>query len=118
MNLGVQDIARMTHEVNRAYCESIGDHSQVAWADAPTWQRDSAVKGVWAAIRGDTPEQLHEGWSQVKLLDGWKYGPVKDAEAKTHPCLVPYAELPAEQRVKDYLFKAVVTTLQAIRIGQ
>lgn len=28
-----------------------------------------------------------------------------------HPCLVPYAELPAEQRLKDDLFKAIVHIL-------
>ena len=43
-----------------------------------------------------------------KSKDGWTYGTVKDAEAKTHPCLLPYSELPQEQKIKDQLFISVV----------
>jgi hypothetical protein len=31
---------------------------------------------------------------------------------KRHPCLVPYAQLPFEQRVKDTLFRTVVESLK------
>lgn len=106
-------VARACHEVNRSYCDLIGDYSQVAWADAPQWQRDSAINGVALAAKGATPEELHESWSDQKRADGWAWGPVKDAEAKTHPCLVPYAELPAEQKVKDLLFHDVAYSLLA-----
>ena len=107
-------IARACHEMNRAYCELIGDDSQVAWADAPQWQKDSATAGVHAVARGDTAEQLHESWCCQKRADGWALGPVKDAEAKTHPCLVPYAELPVEQKVKDDLFQTTAGALIAV----
>lgn len=106
----VGEAARMAHEVNRAYCESLGYTSQVPWNDAPEWQRASAMEGA-IAIASDpdrTPEQSHEGWMEHKAKDGWVYGEVKDADAKTHPCMVPYAELPADQRLKDTLFGAVV----------
>ena len=55
-----------------------------------------------------TPEESHENWRKVKDAEGWVYGPVKDAEAKTHPCMVPYEELPSAQIIKDHLFQAVV----------
>jgi hypothetical protein len=45
---------------------------------------------------------------QEKKAAGWIYGPVKDPEKKEHPCIVPYDQLPIEQRTKDYLFKAIV----------
>jgi hypothetical protein len=103
-------IARMAHEVNRAYCAALGDHSQVPWEEAPLWQKDSAIAGVKAQwyVREPNPALSHEGWLAHKIADGWTYGPVKDAERKTHPCMVPYAELPPEQRAKDVLFVAVV----------
>ena len=101
--------ARVCHEVNRAYCAAIGDHSQPAWASAPEWQRESAAKGVRFAL--GNPSDSHESWLAEKRQAGWKYGPVKDPEAREHPCFVPYDDLPIEQRVKDYLFLAVVRAM-------
>ena len=111
-----ETIARIAHEINRAYCQSIGDYSQPKWEDAPDWQKESAISGVKLHIDNPdtTPEQLHESW--LKDKEGWKYGPVKDASKKEHPCFVPYAELPQEQKSKDYLFAQVVRSLTRIKI--
>lgn len=109
-------IARVAHEINRAYCASLGDVSQPAWDEAPEWQRKSALARVAMHLANPdaTPEQSHESWLAEKLAQGWSYGPVKDAEKKQHPCCVPYGELPAEQKAKDYLFRAVVHALKDI----
>jgi len=61
-------------------------------------------------IEGKTPEEGHEGWLRIKEKEGWVYGPVKDTVAKTHPCMLPYNELPADQRFKDTLFSLAVKT--------
>jgi hypothetical protein len=114
MKLTVLEIAEVAHEVNRAYCEALGDESQVPWKEAPGWQRDSAVKGVEAHLKASlTPEQSHELWLDHKRQEGWKYGPVKDAEKKEHPCFVAYGQLPVEQRAKDFIFSAVVRALSS-----
>lgn len=106
----VIEIARICHEANRAYCASIGDNSQKPWTEAPEWQRESAVKGV--EFRLDNPDApasaQHDSWMEQKLVDGWQFGSVKDEGEKTHPCIVPYEELPAEQKFKDALFVAIV----------
>ena len=107
-DLKLQTLAHIAHEANRAFCRSIGDNSQPAWDDAPEWQRTSAINGIEGALNGNTPEQSHESWMAEKVATGWKFGPVKDPEAKEHPCMVPYAELPENQRVKDHLYLAVV----------
>ena len=109
-------IAQVAHEINRAYCASLGDVSQAAWADAPEWQRQSALAGVAMHLANPaaTPADSHISWLAEKTAAGWAFGPVKDAEKKEHPCCVPYDELPAEQKAKDYLFRAVVHQLQAI----
>ena len=109
----VEHIASVCHEVNRGYCVSLGDHSQPAWKDAPAWQRESVIAGVRAALADPNrqPGDSHAGWLEHKLREGWKYGPFKDPEAKLHPCMVPFDELPREQRAKDYLFLAVVRAL-------
>lgn len=103
-------IARAAHEINRAYCAALGDVTQPAWEDAPAWQKSSALAGVDMHLANPdaTPEDSHASWLAQKLAEGWKYGPVKDVAKKEHPCCVPYAELPAEQKAKDYLFRRTV----------
>lgn len=114
MKFTIEEIAAVAHSVNRAYCQSIGDDSQPMWKDAPEWQRDSAVNGVKAHIANPdmTPEGSHESWLAQKAAEGWKFGPVKNPETKEHPCFVPYAELPENQKAKDYLFRGVVHALR------
>jgi len=105
-----ETIARICHEVNRIYCQSVGDKSQKPWDEAEQWQRDSAVMGVVFAITNPnaTPADQHEAWLKDKLKDGWQYGPVKDAAKKEHPCIVPYEELGVIQQYKDKLFQTIV----------
>jgi hypothetical protein len=79
------------------------------WELAPEWQRESAIKGVQFILDNPDapPSASHDSWLEEKRRDGWKYGPVKDAEKKEHPCFVPYEELPLDQRRKDFIFGAV-----------
>lgn len=106
-------IARVAHAVNRAYCQALGDTSQLHWNEAPSWQKDSAINGVKFHLDNPdaTPADTHESWLAQKLSEGWTWGPVKDPEKKQHPCCCPYNELPSEQRAKDYLFKGVVDVM-------
>lgn len=110
-------IAKVAHEVNRAYCQSLGDLSQAAWEDAPDWQRTSAINGVKHHIEhpDTTPEGSHEKWLEEKRATGWKYGPVKDAEKKEHPCFLPYAQLKESDKAKDFIFRAVVRCLSEVK---
>lgn len=112
-----EEIARICHEVNRGLCNALGDSSQTSWEEAPTWQRESAIDGVEfhqsATGEPTVPQDSHNNWMRQKLEDGWVYGAEKDAEAKTHPCLVPFDHLPREQQLKDHLFVAVVHVLTA-----
>jgi len=110
----VAAIAMVCHEANRAYCLTLGDRSQPAWADAPAWQIESVMAGVRSAldpIQVLSPEASHQLWMQRKHEEGWIYGPAKNPEKKEHPCMVPYEDLPMEQRRKDSLFLAIVRAL-------
>jgi hypothetical protein len=112
----VKEIARLCHEVNRAFCMALNENSQVPWDEAPEWQRDSAVNGVEYILANDntTPHLTHENWLRQKIAEGWTYGEVKDPDEKKHPCCVPYDELPVEQRAKDFIFGAIVRNVRAI----
>ena len=110
----VEQVAQVAHELNRAYCNSIGDNSQPTWEDAPDWQKTSAIHGVDFHLNNPeaTPALSHEVWKKEKVDAGWVYGPVKDGEKKTHPCIVPYGDLPKEQKAKDYIFRQTVHSLK------
>jgi RyR domain len=114
--MNVIEIAKLCHEVNRSFCQALGDDTQLPWESAPDWQRRSAINGVNAYLGNDrmTPAESHALWLKEKIDTGWVYGPVKDAEKKEHPCCVEYHMLPVEQRAKDYIFAAIVRTVRSI----
>ena len=103
-------IAEVCHMINKAFCESLGDKSQVSWEDAPENIKKSAIDGVGYHILNPdaTPENSHEKWLKFKEEDGWTYGPIKDSEKKEHPCMVPYEKLNQFDRSKDYIFRQCV----------
>jgi RyR domain len=43
----------------------------------------------------------HEGWMRALLDDGWTYAPETDRAKKQHKLLVPWDELPEEEKEKD-----------------
>lgn len=43
----------------------------------------------------------HEIWAQKRIDEGWSHGPRRDDEAKEHPCLIPYDELPESEKEYD-----------------
>jgi hypothetical protein len=114
MNDTITIIAMVTHEANRAWCLANGDTSQTTWAHAPEWQRESAIDGVIFHLANPDADASasHDNWMKEKVDNGWVYGEVKDADKKTHPCIVPFEELPSHQQAKDRMFKAIVHALR------
>ena len=107
-------IAHVCHDTNRDYCISIGDDSQVPFAEAPENIQQSIISGVKLVLQNPeiTAEQSHQKWVDYKNSEGWKSGAVKDYEAKTHPNLVPFDELPEAEQHKDELF--IKTVLESM----
>jgi hypothetical protein len=111
--LEIQRIAQVCHEAIRAFCAALGDDSLVAWRDAPEWQRQSTMDGVRFHLANPdaTDAATHENWLREKEREGWRYGPVKNADRKEHPCCVPFDQLPRDEQTKDRLFRAVIHAL-------
>ena len=109
----IEQIAQVCHESVRAYRVSLGEHPPPAWAEAPDWQKRSSYAAV--KFRLDNPDAddaaQHAAWMRERLDAGWTYGPVRDAEARTHPMLRPYETLPEHERRKDALVRAVISAL-------
>ena len=109
----IEQLARIVHEANAALSESLGDSSQPSWDTAPEWQHNSSIEAVRFHLENPEapPSASHERWMKERLEAGWRYGETKDVDAKTHPCLVSFDQLPPEQQAKDYLIKAIVDAL-------
>lgn len=106
------EVAHVCHEAIRALQHVLGDPlPSQSWPDAPQADRDGTTAAVAAARLGATPEHLHDSWCTSKQADGWVHGAAKDPVKREHPCLIPYEDLPSEQRDKDSLITAIVAVL-------
>lgn len=59
-------------------------------------------------------KEVHDTWAAGRIAEGWTYGPERDDILKTHPCLVPYDELPESE--KEYDRATALHTLKIITL--
>ena len=105
-------VAQVCHEANRALQDVQQDPiPSVPWIVEDPEIQASTIEGVRAVRQGIMPRESHEGWMAARYAQGWVWGPEKDPERKMHPNLVPYVDLPPGQKVKDWLFVAIITAL-------
>jgi hypothetical protein len=57
-------------------------------------------------------ENAHDVWALQRIGEGWTFGPARDDKAKTHPDLIPYADL--QESEKEFDRKTAMGTLKAI----
>lgn len=57
-------------------------------------------------------ENAHDVWAATRIQQGWTFGPSRNDDARKHPCLVPYDQLPESE--KEYDRKTAGETLKAI----
>lgn len=57
-------------------------------------------------------KNVHEVWSETRISQGWRYGEQRNDELKTHPCLIPYEQLPESE--KEYDRNTSIGTLKLI----
>lgn len=61
-------------------------------------------------------KNVHEVWASERIKEGWTYGEKRDDEKKITPCLVPYEELPENE--KEYDRQTAFQTLKlAVKLG-
>ena len=57
-------------------------------------------------------KNVHEVWAEARINQGWTFGEKRNDDLKTHPCLIPYEELPEEE--KEYDRNTSIRTLKLI----
>lgn len=105
--LTIERIARVVYGVNQTYNKILGKESR-DWAES----KQGFMLGTAVAINGTSEQMLHEAWLGFMKDAGWKHGDKKDSGAKTHPNMVPFEELSAEERSKNLLTRVIVENLR------
>lgn len=81
----------------------------------PWYEREESFKQQFLDViammcgpnRKTSPEELHDDWVKAYEAMGWRYGPERDREAKTHPDMVPFDQLEQREQDKDAVFIAL-----------
>lgn len=72
-----------------------------AYIPAPIDTTDVTLSPELLALVERLAENTHEVWAVERIRQGWSYGPQRDDQTKQTPCLVPYGDLPEEEKVFD-----------------
>lgn len=62
---------------------------------------DVALPEELIALTEKIAENVHEVWASGRIKEGWKFGEVRNDAKKETPCLVPYRELPENEKEYD-----------------
>jgi RyR domain len=82
------------------------------WVPSPISTAGVELPPDVLAIAELLAENGHDNWAHKRLNEGWRYGETRDDAARTHPDLVPYAELPESEKAYDRTF--VLETLKVL----
>lgn len=52
-------------------------------------------------LREAIAENAHDVWAAERQAQGWTYGPQRNDEMKLTPCMVPYSQLPENEKTFD-----------------
>src|SRR6185295_19674403 len=109
----VWKIAQVAHETWRAWQKANGQPAGPPWSRAPKWMREASYEAVhWRLNNPKAPASAQDDqWLATKKADGWTYGRVKSGVKKTHPMILPYADLPEAERRKDAMVGALIDSL-------
>lgn len=86
------------------------------YTPAPMDTNDIVLPEGILALAEELAANTHDVWAKGRLQQGWTYGPVRDDMAKTHPCLVPYDDLPESEKQYDRA-TALETLRMIIKLG-
>lgn len=113
----IEKVAHVAYELNRTLRRIEGQKDLGAWKDKSALEKEPLIQVVTSMARHNrfpmhgNPREQHDNWVYSKLSNGWKYGPVEDAVAKTHPNMRPWDALSPMEQLKDVIFGETIAFL-------
>jgi uncharacterized protein (DUF433 family) len=105
-------ILTVVHNAN-AVMKKINGEKHEELADMEPARRAGIKAAIKYALENDTtPEQSHINWLAAQEALGYKYGVEIDRVNLLHPCMVPYEQLPAAQKLKDDMFMSIINSFK------
>ena len=101
------EVAKECHNANNALMVANGEVENPSdWDELDHHQKYVNIDSVSKILANPdiTAENIHDVWMKNKMIDGWVYGEVKDAEKKTHPLICPFDEMNPIDKMKDQIF--------------
>lgn len=96
-----EDLARICHEAHLALRIGLNASADDMHFDAlPQWRKDMVTRQVRLFREGKGPREVHQAWIETMTAQGWRYGTSRNLIQKTHPDMVPYDQLPVEEKAK------------------
>ena len=86
------------------------------WAPQPIDVSDVHLPDRLLPLVEALAENAHAIWGRQRISEGMRYDPVRDDELRTHPLLVPYGDLPEEEKEVDRQL-AIGTVKFLIKLG-
>ena len=67
----------------------------------PIDTNDVVLPEELSQLAEEMAKNVHEIWAETRIAQAWTFGSERNDAEKKHPCLVPYEELPEEEKVYD-----------------
>ena len=81
--------------------EPVGTAAQLSYMPSPPDTDSILLTPQLLTLTEQLAENIHDIWASQRLRQGWTYGESRDDTALTHPCLVPYNQLPEQEKAYD-----------------
>lgn len=105
-------LAKICHEAQRAFCQTMGDFSHPNWDLTSPWYQKVMVECVTFVFnKVSDVNQLHIFWSSQMTALGWSYGLVFNEKEKEHPNLKNFNDISFEEQIKYAIFMANVIAI-------
>lgn len=103
-------LAEACHEAVKIVSEQILSEDKKEWKLISSEDKSRLINAIRRTIdeKITDPAVAHGNWIVDMEKDGWKQGEEFSNENKTHPCMVPYDQLPTGQQTKDYIYLSIL----------